>query len=94
MNAILAFLPAERLDDLVVATGFTLGEYVPYETKYQWLLERIGMLRRDSEAAAILHDNPEKNDLVAVIQRERDYNKALQSTITALTSECENLRKK
>jgi hypothetical protein len=89
---IVTFIPAERLDDLVAASGFNLGDS-GYEYKYTWLLERIGMLRRDSEVAALLHDNPDKRDLVAAIQRERDWSKGLQSTIDSLMIECEALRK-
>ncbi len=83
---IVTFLSAEGLDNLVRATGFDLAD-ASWEYKYRWLLERIGMLRRDSEAAAILHDHPEKQELISVIQKEREWSKSLQETINALQSD-------
>jgi hypothetical protein len=80
---IVTFLSADGLDNLVKATGFDLSN-ASYEYKYFWLLERIGMLRKDSEAAAILHDNPDKQDLISVIQKEREWSRKLQETINAL----------
>jgi hypothetical protein len=80
---IVTFLSADGLDNLVKATGFDLSN-ATYEYKYSWLLERIGMLRKDSEAAAILHDNPDKQDLISVIQKEREWSRKLQETINAL----------
>jgi hypothetical protein len=80
---IVTFLSADSLDNLVKATGFDLSG-ATWEYKYDWLLIRIGMLRKDSEAAAILHDNPDKQDLISVIQREREWSAKLQETINAL----------
>lgn len=88
---IVSYLPAERLDDLIAATGFDLESY-PYEHKYRWLLERIGMLRERSDAANIVHDNPEISQLVALIQYERRWSAGLTNTIAGLQAELERLR--
>jgi hypothetical protein len=91
--AIISFLPVECLDALVTATGYNLDTVLDYEYKYTWLLERIGMLRLDSEAAAIIHDNPEQHQLVALIQQERLWSKGLQNTVAAMQAEYSDLRK-
>lgn len=88
---IVSFLPVERLDDLVAATGFKLDR-VDAEYKFRWLLERIGMLRERAAMADILHDNPSKADLEAVIQAERRWSAGLSNTIGALQAELESLR--
>ncbi len=90
---IVQYLPVECLDDLVAATGFALGDG-NYEYKLTWLLERIGMLKENAESAAILHDNPEKGDLVALIQQERRWSAGLQNTINGLMVDIESLRSK
>lgn len=91
MPQVIQFLPVECLDALVAATGFDLAE-TSYDYKFTWLVERIGMLRKDSEAAAIVHDNPQVSDLVAVIQEERAWSAGQQNTINAMTVELEKLR--
>ena len=75
------------------ATGFALDN-VPWEYKYRWLLERIGMLRERANMADIIHDYPDRNDLIAVIQLERRWSAGLSQTIAALQVEIDNLRKK
>lgn len=89
---IVSFLPAERLDDLVAATGFNL-EGTDYEYKYRWLLERIGIMREATEQAATLHDNPTTGDLLALLTQERRWAKSTQNTIASLMVELEKLRR-
>ncbi len=89
---IVSYLPVEYLDGLVAATGFNLGES-NYEYKYKWLMERIRILGDQSKEVAILRDNPEKSQLVAVIQQERRWSAVLSNTITALQAEIEILKK-
>lgn len=89
---VVSYLPVEALFALVRATGYDLDGSTP-EYQYRWLLERIGMLRDEAKAAAILHDNPKVGDLVALVQSERCWSAGLSSTILALQVELENLRR-
>lgn len=85
------YMSVDCLDALVSATGFTLDN-VDVKYKYHWLLERISMLRVEAERGNILHDNPEKADLVTLVQRERRWNDGVQATLAALQAEVEKLR--
>jgi len=90
---IVSFLPVERLDDLVKATGFDL-EGIDYEYKYRWLLERIALLKDQARQVAIVRDNDDIRKLVAEIQSERQWSHGLEGTIQALQAELEKYRRK
>lgn len=90
-NAIVSYLPAERLNDLIEATGFDLGN-AGWEYRFAWLKERIGILREQAARGNILHDNPKESDLIALIQHERRYSQAQRNTIEGLRAEIEKLR--
>ncbi len=89
------YMPADALDALIDATGFGASFEAggDYDYKYRWLLERIGMMKQDRDAAAIVHDHPEIADLVAVIKTERAWSAGLSQTIQTLQAELERLRR-
>lgn len=88
------FVSSSVIDEMICATGFNQVATKSYgiEYKCRWLLERIGIMQREALHGAIIHDNPEIQQLIALVEFERQGTKAYRHTIESQRLELDQMR--
>jgi hypothetical protein len=90
------YVPITVIDDCIRATGFTQVVDPPHpypaEARCKWLLERITILKETADYCSILHDNPEVEQLTALVRQQRKWIEVQQHTINTMITENMALR--